>query len=68
MKLNKVTTFTLLDLYHPHIQEGDFMEKRERRPVHIKFENAKEAVDLRHRIALKYFLLALLYNTNVMRK
>lgn len=37
------------------------MEKRQTRPVLIRFNNHKEAVDLYIRIELKYFLKKLLY-------
>lgn len=44
------------------------MEKRqERRPVHIRFDSHKEAVNLYIRIELKYFLKKLLY-THYSRK
>lgn len=38
------------------------MEKRERRPVRINFDNKKEMINLYYRIELLHFLKRLLYN------
>lgn len=38
------------------------MEKRQTRPVLIRFNSNKEAVDMYIRIELKYFLAKLLYS------
>lgn len=37
------------------------MEKRQTRPVHIRFNSLQEAIDLYIQIELKYFLEKLLY-------
>lgn len=40
---------------------GNIMEKRHKRPILIRFNSNKEAVDIYVRIELKYFLAKLLY-------